>query len=119
MLGIYANLDELGPTWSKSCEWRKLTGWQTVVGGPEPAAYIDEYLEAGADVVVIGEGEVTLEELVPVLRSRATALLDHVADIAFRASDGRIVRRRPESRFDDIDAQPWPAREAIDMSALF
>ena len=43
-----------------------------MVGGPEPAAYIEEYLDAGADVVVIGEGEVTLEELLPALASVRT-----------------------------------------------
>ena len=38
-------------------------GWKTVVGGPEPGAYAREYLEAGADFVVFGEGEATMAEL--------------------------------------------------------
>src|ERR1700733_14573238 len=49
----------------------KESGWQTVVGGPEPGAYVTEYLAAGADVVVLGEGELTMEELVPELRLRS------------------------------------------------
>ena len=68
VLGIYANL----MTRSNVVEILRVAkdaGWKTLVGGPEPSAYIDEYLEAGADVIVIGEGEVTLEELVPVLQS--------------------------------------------------
>ena len=36
-----------------------------VLGGPEPYSYHEEYLARGADVVVSGEGELTLEELVP------------------------------------------------------
>src|SRR5579859_3880657 len=67
VLGIYANL----MTRSNVVEIlaiAKEAGWQTVVGGPEPSAYVNEYLSSGADVVVIGEGEITLEELVPALR---------------------------------------------------
>jgi anaerobic magnesium-protoporphyrin IX monomethyl ester cyclase len=113
ILGIYANL----MTRSNVVEIlgaAKELGWQTVVGGPEPGAYVEEYLAAGADVVVIGEGELTLEELVPALHSRAD--LHHVDGIAFKASDGAVVRTKPREQIKDIDAQPWPARELIDMS---
>jgi len=113
ILGIYANL----MTRSNVVEIlgvAKRLGWQTVVGGPEPGAYVDEYLAAGADVVVIGEGELTLEELVPALQSRAG--LQGIAGIAFKNPDGSVVRARPREQIKDIDAQPWPARELIDMS---
>ena len=38
-----------------------------MLGGPESANYLPEYLDAGADVIVIGEGEVTLTELLRTL----------------------------------------------------
>ncbi len=60
VIGIYANL----MTRSNVIEIlraAKQAGWRTLVGGPEPGAYVQEYLAAGADVVVIGEGELTLE----------------------------------------------------------
>jgi anaerobic magnesium-protoporphyrin IX monomethyl ester cyclase len=113
ILGIYANL----MTRSNVVEIlgvAKELGWQTVVGGPEPGAYVDEYLAAGADVVVIGEGELTLEELVPALHSQAG--LHDIAGIAFKTPDGSIARTRPRDQIKDIDAQPWPARDLIDMS---
>ena len=69
VLGVYANL----MTRTNVIEILRLAkeaGWHTVVGGPEPGAYAAEYLEAGADVVVIGEGEITMEELLPALRRR-------------------------------------------------
>jgi anaerobic magnesium-protoporphyrin IX monomethyl ester cyclase len=115
VLGVYANL----MTRSNVVEILRVAkdaGWQTLVGGPEPSAYIDEYLEAGADVIVIGEGEVTLEELVPVFRSHSLEPLHRINGIAFRASDGRIVRTPPRDQIRDIDAQPWPARESIDLT---
>jgi anaerobic magnesium-protoporphyrin IX monomethyl ester cyclase len=115
VLGLYANL----MTRSNVVEilrWAKEFGWQTVVGGPEPGAYIEEYLAAGADVVVIGEGEITLEELVPVLRSGAYNRLPEIDGIAFRGLDRSVVRTNPRTQIKDIDSQPWPARELIDMS---
>jgi anaerobic magnesium-protoporphyrin IX monomethyl ester cyclase len=113
ILGIYANL----MTRSNVVEILRVAkeaGWQTLVGGPEPGAYVNEYLLAGADVVVIGEGELTLEELVPALHSHAD--LQQVDGIAFLAEDGSVVRTKPREQIKDIDAQPWPARECIDMS---
>jgi len=65
---------------------------------------------------VIGEGELTLEELVPVLNSHSVEALHHVKGIAFRASDDTVVRTPPRDQIRDIDAQPWPAREAIDSA---
>jgi len=94
----------------------KDAGWKTVVGGPEPSAYIDEYLDAGADVIVIGEGELTLEELVPVLPSHSAEALQKVNGIAFRTAEGTVVRTPPRDQIRDIDAQPWPARESIDLT---
>lgn len=118
VLGIYANLGTR-PNVVEILRRAKETGWQTVVGGPEPATYIDEYIEAGADVVVVGEGEVTLEELIPVLRSRSTDMLDHIAGIAFRSPDGRIIQTEARKQIQHIDAQAWPAREAIDITRYF
>ena len=60
VLGVYANL-MTRPNVVEILRVAKEFGWQTVVGGPEPGAYVHEYLAAGADVVVIGEGELTLE----------------------------------------------------------
>jgi radical SAM superfamily enzyme YgiQ (UPF0313 family) len=115
VLGIYANL----MTRSNVLEILRVAkdaGWKTLVGGPEPSAYIDEYLESGADVIVIGEGEVTLEELVPVLHSDSAEELHRVKGIAFRTLEGSVVRTPPRDQIRDIDAQPWPARESIDLT---
>src|SRR3954469_17019191 len=66
LLGVYTNLmtrrSVLGIVRAA-----KLHGWRVVLGGPESANYPEEYLGAGADVVVIGEGEVTMSELIEAL----------------------------------------------------
>src|SRR6185436_5437588 len=38
----------------------KRHGWRVILGGPESANYTAEYLESGADAIVIGEGELTV-----------------------------------------------------------
>src|ERR1700741_3214969 len=82
VLGIYANL-MTRPNVVSILREAKEAGWRTIVGGPEPGAYVDEYLEAGADVVVLGEGEITMEELLPALRQNSDSELSKVNGIAF------------------------------------
>ncbi len=90
-------------------------GCIVVLGGPEPANYAAEYLARGADVVVVGEGELTLEELLPHLARHGPADMGHIAGIVYREDDGRLVRTPPRPYIDDLDAQPFPDRAAIDM----
>jgi radical SAM superfamily enzyme YgiQ (UPF0313 family) len=114
VLGVYANLMTRGSA-VQILRAAKEAGWRTVVGGPEPGAYVEEYLAAGADVVVIGEGEITLEELLPILRSDSLQALHHVNGIAFRGEDGNVRRTAPRSQMADLDRQPWPSRESVPM----
>ncbi len=93
----------------------KRAGWTVVLGGPEPANYPREYLDAGADVIVEGEAEATMEELLPALRSGRRDALARVDGIFFRSEDGAVARTAPRALIRDLDAQPWPDRERIDM----
>lgn len=113
VLGVYANL-MTRPKVVRILAEAKRNGWRTVVGGPEPGAYVDEYLRAGAEVVVMGEGEITMEELLPLLLAGEEARLDEIQGIAFLDKSGQVVRPPPRPQIQDLDAQPWPAREAID-----
>ena len=114
VLGVYANL----MTRKKVVEILQIgrsAGWKTVVGGPEPGAYTREYLEAGADIVVMGEGEVTMEELLIALGRGSDSALQNVPGIAFLDQAGQLFQTSPRAQISDIDAQPWPARDAIDI----
>jgi radical SAM superfamily enzyme YgiQ (UPF0313 family) len=119
-VGVYANL-MTRPNVLEILRVAKEAGWQTIVGGPEPGAYAAEYLEAGADVVVVGEGELTVEELLPALqavRARScgrTQALAGIRGIAFLDEDGSIRRTSVRAQIPDLDALPWPEREAVDV----
>lgn len=114
VIGVYANL-MTRPNVIRILRAAKEAGWKTIAGGPEPGAYVEEYLSAGADIVVIGEGEKTLEELLPALRAGADSALRRVNGIAFRAEDGSICQTSARSLIADLDQQPWPDRERVDL----
>jgi anaerobic magnesium-protoporphyrin IX monomethyl ester cyclase len=114
VLGVYANL-MTRPSVVRILQAAKDAGWKTVVGGPESGANVEEYLLAGADVVVIGEGEITMEELLPILRGRSPGELQRVRGIAFIDDGGRVQRTVPRPLIPDIDRQPWPSRESVSI----
>jgi radical SAM superfamily enzyme YgiQ (UPF0313 family) len=117
VVGIYANL-MTKQTVLRMVRLAKELGLWVVLGGPEPPHYAEDYLAAGADVVVIGEGELTLEELIPHLAQHGRDGLEQVRGIAFRdpaLPAGGVVRTPPRPQIPDLSAQPWPDREAIDL----
>ena len=114
VVGLYCNLT----TRKQVLEMAKLSqneGCLTVLGGPEPANYVPEYLANGADVVVVGEGELTLGELLPHLLQHGAARLDHISGLAYRDDQGQVIHTPARPHIQDLDAQPLPDREAIDI----
>src|SRR5215471_6491903 len=116
VVGIYSNLMTRSRV-LKVIAAAHAAGSTVVVGGPDPANYLEEYLSRGADVIAIGEGELTLEDLVPHLAQYGLNELDRVSGIAFRSQDGEILRTEPRPMIADLDAQPFPDRGAIDLPA--
>lgn len=111
-LGIYGNLmtrRNVLEIASKAHEH----GWRVILGGPEPVNYAPQYLDAGADVVVQGEGELVVENLLKQGTDEST--LAHIDGIIFRNSEGQVVRTPPAAQISNLDAQPWPDRERIDI----
>jgi radical SAM superfamily enzyme YgiQ (UPF0313 family) len=115
VVGLYCNLMTKRSVLRMATAARE-SGATVVLGGPEPPHYAAEYLAHGTDVVVVGEGERTLEELLPRLRARSDARELHDVDgLVFRGADG-VVRTRPRALIADLDAQPLPDRDAVDLS---
>jgi radical SAM superfamily enzyme YgiQ (UPF0313 family) len=93
----------------------KERGWTVVLGGPEPCNYAAEYLARGADFIVEGEGEITLQELIPALRANDRSAAANVRGLYSRDASGRVVFSGPREQIPDLDAQPWPDRDRIDI----
>lgn len=96
----------------------KAAGCRVVLGGPEPASYAEEYLAAGADVVVAGEGEETLEEVLAHFVHGSTPLED-IAGVIWRDTDGNTRRNTPRVLRKSLDDLPEPDRGAIDYTPYF
>jgi radical SAM superfamily enzyme YgiQ (UPF0313 family) len=116
VVGIYSNLMTRANV-VRLVTAAKDAGSMVVVGGPDPANYLEEYLGRGVDVIVIGEGELTLAELVPHLGKYGVEHLNQLQGIAYRDGDHRIVRTEPRPLVADLDSLPVPDRAAIDQQA--
>lgn len=92
----------------------KQIGAHVILGGPEPPYYAKEYVEHGADVIVVGEGELTLDELIPALTKHGAHNLQHIAGIHYRDENGVITQTMPRPYIKDLDTLPYPDRAAID-----
>ncbi|RLG83180.1 MAG: B12-binding domain-containing radical SAM protein [Thermoprotei archaeon] len=88
-----------------------------IVGGPHPTFMYEEALDSGADVVVLGEGEYTMRELVEVIERHGLnhKRLRDVRGVAFRDRDGRIVVTPPRPPIENLDKLPFPARHLLPM----
>ena len=114
VIGLYTNLMTRRPVLD-IISAAKQHGWTVVLGGPESANYPDEYLRRGADVVVMGEGEATLSELLPALAARGPHRLHGVPGTVFQDEFGQLVSNPERAQIVDIDSLPWPDRERIDL----
>jgi anaerobic magnesium-protoporphyrin IX monomethyl ester cyclase len=91
-------------------------GVPILVGGESATALPELVLcDSPADVVVMGEGEETLLELLEVYEADRSPAA--VAGIAHRGPDGAPCRTPRRNRIREIDAIPWPAWDLFDVRA--
>jgi len=84
-----------------------------VLGGPEVRNHKEKFLEYGADVIVFGEGEETMMELVQGFSSSGPEL-HNIRGIAFK--DGNTVVVTPERvLIKDINRLSFPNRKKINL----
>lgn len=116
VLGIYVNLMTRANVVAMITAIRSgpLAGLPIVLGGPETRAHAERFLQAGASVCVIGEGERTMEEVVRAYANGGSALAT-VNGIAFRSGDGRVASTPEREKLRDLDVLPLPARDLIDL----
>lgn len=86
---------------------QNLANTKIILGGPDITYNEENYLEAGADFLVIGEGEETFTELVQALQSDGD--LKSVNGLTFK-QNGQVVRNDARVKVKEIDALPFPNR---------
>jgi radical SAM superfamily enzyme YgiQ (UPF0313 family) len=94
---------------------------KVILGGPEVKNHADNFLKYGADVIVLGEGEETMLELVQnFIQEKDIECFKQVKSIAFidpNSNQKHITESRPLLR--QIDLLPMPNRKKINMQQYF
>ncbi|MFH2138498.1 MAG: cobalamin-dependent protein [Candidatus Omnitrophota bacterium] len=87
------------------------------VGGPHVSALPKETLEECADIdcAIIGEGELTLLELLKAY-SKGENDFSKIKGICFSDSAGVFVTTQPRALIEDINTLPFPAWDLIDVN---
>ena len=84
-----------------------------IQGGPDITYNIENYLNYGGDIMVIGEGEETLFEVLTSIKNKQG--FEAVNGIAFTTNNGEIVKTSPRVKIKDINALPIPNRKKINL----
>jgi len=110
MIGITLNALFIQPGYETVRELRSM-GVPIVAGGPHPSLLAHEALDHGVDIVVRGEGEETIGELVDFVNGKQT--LDQINGISFRRQG--FYRDNPDRPLiTDLDRLPFPAKHLSD-----
>ena len=88
----------------------------TVFGGHHVSAMGVKVLQEAqaVDFLVIGEGELTLTELLGFLE-KSSCDFSRIRGLAWRDSDGTIRENPRRELIEELDSLPFPARDLVDM----
>ncbi|MDZ7344472.1 MAG: cobalamin-dependent protein, partial [candidate division KSB1 bacterium] len=98
------------------CRRAKERGCTVIVCGADATDYASAYLTQGADFVLIGEGEVTLGELLDRLTDRTNTPLEQVLGLAWFDHHRSERRTSPRPVLKDLDTLPFPAWDLVELS---
>ena len=106
IVGVHVKIGSVIERAIEPSEWGKEMGAKVIWGGPGPSILPEMMLrEAPVDVLVLGEGEVTMAELLDAICSGRP--LEEVDGIAF-LKDGIFVRTPTRQRIKELSELPIP-----------
>lgn len=89
-------------------------GCTVIVCSSDSTDHYDKYLDAGADFIIQGEGEVTLKELIGNIQKKSS--IEDIHGVVFR-SKGTTVVNPKRVVFNNLDEFPMPAWDLVDINA--
>ncbi len=99
-------------------EAARKAGARVLVNSSDATDHIGEYLDHGADFVMMGEVENTLLETVRALLGRSTQKTTSIEGLAYRDRvSGSVSRNAPRELIGDLDSLPLPAWDLIDAGS--
>jgi len=94
-------------------KFAKQKGCTVIVSSSDSTDHFEQYLNEGADFILIGEAEITLLELVNAISQHQRDLLP-IKGIAFKQNEA-VIKTAPRNVMKDLDSLPFPAWDLIDM----
>ena len=83
-----------------------------IVASSDSTDHYEKYLEAGADYIIQGEGELALQELISTLNKKESPAL--IKGLVFKSDTG-IVKQPKRAVLRDLDELPLPAWDLVDI----
>jgi radical SAM superfamily enzyme YgiQ (UPF0313 family) len=96
-----------------------LKNTKVILGGPEVRNHAENFLRYGADVIVLGEGEETMLELVNHFIQGSKESLLSIKSIAFMNEHNQLQLTESRPLLKQIDLLPMPNRKKINMQLYF
>lgn len=97
----------------RMAEIAKRKGIKVIASSSDAADHFEKYIDHGVDFVVIGEGEITLKELIGKL-DKGESDFEEIDGLAFK-EDGKIIRTGARQIVKELDTIPMPAWDLIDI----
>ena len=95
-------------------EAAKARGCTVIVSGSDATDHAEKYFQHGVDFILMGEGELTLVELLNRLSGREDRPLETILGLAWQQAGA--TRRTAERPFvKDLDKFPFPAWDLVDI----
>ena len=94
-------------------KFAKQKGCTVIVSSSDATDHFEQYLDEGADFVILGEAEQTLVELVAAVEQQQNNYLS-IAGLAFRQQDA-VIKTVKRSLMKELDELPFPAWDLVDI----
>jgi len=85
-----------------------------VLGGPEVRNHAEAFLNYGADVLIVGEGEETLLEVVQHIQTGSCNWPEIAGTIILQ--EGKVHQHQERALVKDINTLPFPNRHRVDLT---
>jgi anaerobic magnesium-protoporphyrin IX monomethyl ester cyclase len=92
----------------------KEAGCKVIISSSDSTDHYEEYLAKGADFIIMGEGEITLLQLVNNLR-RNEGDIETIAGLALKIN-GEVIKTGKRDVLRDLDTLPMPAWNLINIA---
>ncbi len=92
---------------------KEFSSTKIVLGGPELRYYCEDYLNQGADMIVIGEGEQTMYEICQFYKKNLNLPLD--IDGTAILVEGKVKINKERELIKDINTLPFPNRKKVNL----